>query len=53
VTPREAVYHAALFSMLKSTAPPGVDVQIQWSVMRGIADIFVKFSGTPRAAACR
>ena len=49
--PREAVYHASLFSVLKSVAPQGVDVQIEASSMRGRADIVVKFSGTPRASA--
>jgi hypothetical protein len=44
VGPREAVYHAALFSALKSTAPHGIDVQIQVFSLRGIADIIIKFA---------
>ena len=48
---REAVYHASLFSVLKSVAPQGVDVQIEASSMRGRADIVVKFAGPPRASA--
>ena len=49
--PREAVYHASLFSVLKVVAPHGVDVQIEVSSMRGRADIIVKFAGAPRASA--
>jgi hypothetical protein len=48
VRPRDAVYHAALFSALKAT---DVDVQIQVSSMRGLADIVVTFSDAPHAAA--
>jgi hypothetical protein len=51
VRPREAVYHAALFSALKATAPPNVDVQIQVSSARGLADIVITFSDAPHAAA--
>jgi len=51
VGPREAVYHAALFSALVATAPPGVDVQPQVAVKRGVADIIVKFAGSPRGEA--
>lgn len=39
---RESVFHAALFSALFATSPPGIDVQIQVSV-NGIADILVNF----------
>jgi hypothetical protein len=51
VHPREAVYHAALFAVLKATAPAGVDAQLQVSSLRGVADVVVSFSGAPRAAA--
>lgn len=43
---RESVFHAALFSALIATSPPGVDVQIQVSVNSGIADIVVTFPGS-------
>jgi hypothetical protein len=49
--PREAVYHASLFSALKATEQSGVNVQIQSASMRGVADIVVHFSGAPHAAA--
>ena len=49
--PREAVYHAALFSVLKAVAPPGVDVQIKASSTTGGAVIVIKFAAAPRASA--
>ena len=51
VGPREAVYHAALFSALKATAPHGVDAQIQVSSLHGVADVVVTFSGAPHPTA--
>ena len=49
--PREAVYHAALFSALKATVQPDVDVQIQLSSFHGVADIIVTLSGASGATA--
>ena len=51
VGPREAVYHGSLFSVLKATAPAGVDAQLQVASLRGVADLIISFSGAPRAAA--
>jgi hypothetical protein len=51
VGPREAVYYAALFAALVSTAPPGVCVQIQAASLRGQADVIIRFAGAPRPAA--
>lgn len=46
VSLRESVFHAALFSALIATSPPGVDVQIQVAFNSGIADIVVTFPGS-------
>jgi hypothetical protein len=51
VGPREAVYHAALYAALVSTAPPGVCVQIQAASLRGQADVIIRFAGAPHPAA--
>ena len=51
IHPREAVYHAALFSVLKSVAPHGIIVQIEVSVGSGRADIIVTFADAQRASA--
>ena len=44
-SPREAVFHAALFAALVATAPPSVSVEIEASSLPGRADILVRFSG--------
>jgi len=51
VGPREAVFHAALFSALMATATPGVSVEIEASSLAGRADILVRFSGAQPAEA--
>ena len=48
---REATYHAALYAALVSTAPSDVIVQIEAVVMRGRADIIIRFTGPPHPAA--
>jgi hypothetical protein len=45
------VYHGSLFTVLKATAPAGVDAQLQVASLRGVADLIISFSGAPRAAA--
>ena len=51
VGPREAVFHAAFFSALMATAPPGVSVEIEAASLSGRADILVRFSGVQPAEA--
>ena len=47
---REATFHASLFAALVSTAPSNVTVQIEAAVMRGRADIVIRFTGPPHRA---
>ncbi len=51
VGPREAVYHGSLFTVLKATAPAGIDARLQVASLRGVADLVISFSNAPRAAA--
>ena len=51
VGPRVAVYHGALYTVLKATAPAGVDTQLQVASLRGVADLIISFSGATHAAA--
>jgi hypothetical protein len=45
------VYHGSLFTVLKATAPAGIDARLQVASLRGVADLVISFSNAPRAAA--
>jgi hypothetical protein len=49
VNPREAVFHASLFTAIVATAAPDVIVEIESASLAGRADILIRFSGAASA----